>query len=294
MEIKTLDPEVEKRLLKAQKNEITGHIIYEKLSKTTGDPHNKDVLKRISSEELKHHNICLKFTCRDIQPSRLKVWIYYLMTLVFGMTFSLKLMERAEEREHDIYYELSKAIPETVAIARDEIKHEKQLLDLIDDERLNYSSDIVRGMNVAIVEITGTLAGLTFAFQNRGLVIETVTIIGIIMSLSVMSTEYLAAKTGSNITSPLKSLLYAGIANLFTIFTLLVPYLLFQNIYTALAMTILVAVTIIYIFAFFISVAKDISIKKRFIEMTLISLGIATIAFGIGLLARLILHIEVV
>jgi len=203
-------------------------------------------------------------------------------------------MERAEGQERIIYSELSKIMPETKSIAQDEIKHERQLLGLIDDERLNYSSDIVRGMNIAIVEVTGALAGLTFAFQNSKLVVETVIIIGIIMSLSVMSTEYLAVRAGSHVASPFKSLIYAGIANLFTVFILVLPYVIFQNIYSALAVTIVAAVLIIYVFSFYISVAKGTSVRKRFLEMTLVSLGIAVLAFGIGLLARLILHVEVV
>ncbi|MFC1943616.1 VIT1/CCC1 family protein [Chloroflexota bacterium] len=294
MELKTPEPGIQKRLLKAQKNEITGHFIYENLSKSSKGSQNKRALQRISSEELKHHDICIKFSCQDIHPNRLKIWMYYLMSLVFGVMFSLKFMERAERREHVLYSELSETMPETIDIVRDEIRHEQQLLDLIDDERLNYSSDIVRGMNVAIVEITGALAGLTFAFQNSELVVETIIIIGIIMSLTVMSTEYLAAKTDSHVVNPLKSLLYAGIANLFTLCILLLPYMLFRNIYISLVLTIVVAVIIIYVFAFFISVVKGISIKKRFLEMLLISLGIAILAFGIGLLARFILHIDVV
>ena len=113
------------------------------------------------------------------------------------------------------------------------------------------------------------------------------------MSLSVMSTEYLAAKAGSNISNPVKSLVYAGIANLFTIFILLLPYLFLENIFIALIFSIIAAIIIIYVFSFYISVVKDISIGKRFLEMTLISLGIAALAFGVGLIARLVLHIEV-
>ena len=294
MELKTLDPGTEKQLLKAQKNEITEHFIYEKLSTTAKESNNKRILKQIASEELKHHDICINFTCQNVHPDRLKVWLYYLISLIFGVTFSLKLMERAERRDHITYSGLSETMPETIEITQDEIKHEKQLMDLIDDERLNYSADIVRGMNVAIVEITGALAGLSFAFRNSALVVETVIIVGALMSLSVMSTEYLAAKADSHIASPFKSLLYAGVTNLFTIFMLVLPYLLFRNIYVALAVTVAVAIIIIFIFAFYISVVKDLSIKKRFLEMSLISLGIAALAFGIGVLARSILHIEIV
>ena len=294
MKLETKDTVTEKQILKAQKNEITEHFIYEKLSKTSKESNNKNILKQIATEELKHHNICVNFTCQDVHPNRFKVWTYYLFSLLFGITFSLKLMERAERRDHVTYSGLSEVMPETVEITRDEIRHEKQLLDLIDDERLNYSADIVRGMNVAIVEITGTLAGLSFAFQNSTLVVGTVMIVGIIMSLSVMSTEYLAAKADSHIASPFKALLYAGVTNLLTIFILLLPYLLFRNIYVALTVTIAAAIVIVFIFSFYISVVKDSSVKKRFLEMSVISLGIAALAFGIGLLARLILHIEVV
>ncbi|MFH1662421.1 MAG: hypothetical protein ABH934_00635 [Chloroflexota bacterium] len=53
------------------------------------------------------------------------------------------------------------------------------------------------------------------------------------------------------------------------------------------------AILVIYIFTFNISVAKEVSFKRNFAEMALISLGIATITFAIGLLARNFLHIEV-
>ena len=291
---KVLPPDVEEQLAKAQRNEITEHFIFEVLSKSVKEPDNKRVLKQIAEDELQHHNVCLNFTCQDVRPNRLKVWMYYVMSRLLGVTFSLKFMERMEEHEYLAYSRLSDSMPETIAIARDEIRHEKQLLDMIDDERLNYSSDIVRGMNVAIVEITGALAGLTFAFQNKELVVETVVIIGIVMSLSVMSTEYLAAKADLHIASPLKSLLYAGVANLLTIFVLLLPYVFVQNIYVALGVTLAAATLVIYLFAFYISVVRGISIKKRFLEMALISLGIAGLAFGIGLLARLVLHIKVI
>ena len=66
------------------------------------------------------------------------------------------------------------------------------------------------------------------------------------------------------------------------------------NIYIALSLSLAAAVIVIYVCAFFISVVKGISIRKRFLEMVLISLGIVALAFGIGLLARFILHIEVV
>ena len=41
---------------------------------------------------------------------------------------------------------------------------------MLDEERLQYTGSMVLGLNDALVELTGALAGLTFAFQNLRLV----------------------------------------------------------------------------------------------------------------------------
>ena len=276
-----------------QRNEITEYFIYDRLAQATSDTHNRGVLKRISSDELRHHNLCNEYTCQDVKPIKPKIWLYYFISRIFGMTFGLKLMERGEEKAHLTYQQLAKSMPDIGSIAQDEARHERQLIDLIDDERLKYTSDVVRGLNVALVELTGALAGLTLAVQNTGFVVTTGMIIGIIMSLSVAGTEYIATKSGSAIKKPLKSVIYAGLANIFTVLFLLFPYFLFTNIYFSLGFMILNALIIISIFAFYISVTRDLSVKKMFLEMAGISLGVAALAFGIGLLARTFLHIHV-
>jgi VIT1/CCC1 family predicted Fe2+/Mn2+ transporter len=49
---------------------------------------------------------------------------------------------------------------------------------------------------------------------------------------------------------------------------------------------------VIFIFTFYVSVAKDISFKNRFLEMALISLGISGLTFTIGFFIRMFLSIE--
>ncbi|MFW6139758.1 MAG: hypothetical protein ACOC5S_00200 [Acidobacteriota bacterium] len=46
------------------------------------------------------------------------------------------------------------------------------------------------------------------------------------------------------------------------------------------------AVLIISRFTFYISVAKNYSFKKRFLEMLVISMGVAVLSFVIGLVVR--------
>ncbi len=53
------------------------------------------------------------------------------------------------------------------------------------------------------------------------------------------------------------------------------------------------AVLIIFLFNYYISVAKGYDFKKRFFSMASISLGVAAFSFGIGFLVKLVLHIDV-
>jgi len=74
---------------------------------------------------------------------------------------------------------------------------------------------------------------------------------------------------------------------------LILPYLLLENIYVCLGCTLLVAVGIIGVFNYYISVAKDLNFTDRFLEMTGLSLGIAALSFFVGLLLRSFFGIEV-
>ncbi len=288
-----LDPEIQARLLAAQRNEITEYFIYEKLSRSVKDPHNRDILRRISKDELRHHNIWKGYTGKKVKPHRWKMWLYYFIARVLGITFGLKLMERGEGEAQINYGEIARYVQAAEAIARDESEHEKKLLGLIDEERLHYIGAVIRGLNEGLVELTGAMAGLTFAFQNSDLIATTGLIIGLAMSLSLGSTEYLATKSEEGGQHPLKAAAYTGFANIVTVLLLIIPYLVLDNIYTALGLMLLIAVIIIFVFSFYISVAKEISLKSRFVEMTLISLGIAAVTFSIGFMARTVFHIEI-
>jgi len=293
MESSALNHENKQRLLASQRSEITEYLIYEMLSHCTKDPHNREVLKRISAEELRHYKLWETYTNTAVKPSRLKVWIYYVIARVMGLTFGLKLMEKGEARAQVDYGRMVDFIPAAQDISKEEHEHEKQLLNLIDEERLRYTSEIVRGLNVALVELTGTIAGFTLAFKNASIVAIAAIIAGVAMTLSVASTEYLATRSGEEARSPLKAVIYGGIANLLTVLFLIFPYWVFGNIYYSLGFMVFNAIVVIAVFSFYISVAKEISFKIRFMEMTLISLGVAGLTFVIGLLVRMFLHIEI-
>lgn len=288
-----LDEETKKVILTAQKNEITEHFIYQKLSLSIKNPHNKKVLNKISQDELRHYNFWKEYTGRKMNPGKLKMWKYYLISKIFGITFGIKLMERGEEKAQDIYEKISASIPEAKKIQQDEDEHETQLIALLDEERLKYVSSIVLGLNDALVELLGALAGFTLTLQNTSIIAMVGFITGIAASLSMGASEYLSIKSEEGGQNPAKASVYTGSAYLVTVLFLIFPYLLFENYYVCLGIAVINAVLVILVFTFYVSVIKDFSFKKRFTEMAGISLGIAALTFAIGFLVRMFLHIDI-
>jgi len=114
-----LDEKFEKIILNAQRNEITEHFIYERLAQSIKDLQNKKVLKRISSDELKHYNFWKEFTHKDVKPDNLKIWKYFLISKIFGITFGIKLMEKGEDKAQATYEKISEFVPDAEAIVKD-------------------------------------------------------------------------------------------------------------------------------------------------------------------------------
>ena len=183
-----LDEKIKGKILAVQKAEITEYFIYGKLAQSIKGTHNKDILRRIANDELAHHDFWKKYSGESARPNKFKIWLYYLISRLFGITFGIKLMEEGEGQAQKTYTDIAKFIPEAANVAQDENRHERQLIGLIDEERLKYTADMVRGLNVALVELTGTLAGLTLALPEKSLIIIAGLIAGMVMVLSVAST----------------------------------------------------------------------------------------------------------
>ena len=178
-------------------------------------------------------------------------------------------------------------------IRQQEEEHEQALLSMLDEERLQYVGSMVLGLNDALVELTGSLAGFTFAMQNTRLIALSGLIIGISATFSMASSEFLAARSEGR-TDALKSCSYTGIAYLITVVALILPYLLFpaHQYMAALFCMLAVVVLIIAGFTYYTSVAQDLSFQNRFWEMALISIGVAVVSFFVGVLAKKFLGVD--
>ncbi|MFO7918895.1 MAG: VIT1/CCC1 transporter family protein [Anaerolineae bacterium] len=290
----TISQKLEEQILIFQENEITEHHIYRRLAKRVESPQNSHVLTKIAAEERSHYDDWHRYTGEDVKPNRWKIWKYDLLSRVFGFTFAAKLMERGEESAQEDYGALIEAIPEAESIMEEENEHEEALLEILDEERLRYTGSIVLGLNDALVELTGALAGFTLALQDTALIALTGLITGIAAALSMGASEYLSTKSEEDTEKhPLRAALYTGGAYIITVFLLILPYLLLNNYYLCLACTLAIAVAVIAFFNYYISVATDVQFKERFLEMAGVSLGVAGLSFVIGFLVRIFLGVDV-
>jgi vacuolar iron transporter family protein len=281
-----------KMIFQFQKNEISEHHVYRNFSRSAKGK-NKQVLETISNDELKHYNIFKKISGMDVFPDRLKVFWYSVMGAIFGITFASKLMENGESKAQINYGKAKKMVKNIGGIIKDEEKHERALIAIIEEEKLGYISSMVLGLNDAIVELTGALAGFTFALQNTKVIGVAGFITGVAAALSMAAAEYLSQKSENTGRSPLKAAFYTGLVYFIVVILLVAPYFLVGSYYMALGLTLIGVIIVILVFSFFVSVVRDTKFSNIFWEMVIICLGVSLIAFLIGLGARQLLHIQV-
>jgi len=284
---------LKEKILQIQKNEITEYCIYKKLSSIVKVKEHSEMLEKILKEEFAHYEFLKSLTNQEQHPSKLKILIYVFIAKVFGLNFGLKLMEGGEEIAQDIYENIKEVSPEIDKILKDEKKHENELISLINEERLKYVSSMVLGLNDALVELSGALVGFTLAIQKTKLVGIVGLITGIAASMSMAVSEFLSTKHEETDKNPLKASIYTGFTYIGTVIILVLPYFLFKNIFLCLGLVIVNVIFLIFLFTFYVSVAKGLNFKKRFLEMAGISIGVAIINFLVGLIIRNVFGIEV-
>ena len=279
---------------KMQQSELNESIIYEEIAQFAKGIENKETLLRLAKEEKAHYEIWKSYTGIDMKPEKGKIFKYKMIARILGFTFAVKLMENGEENAQAEYELLKDEVPESIHIREQEMEHETALLGMLDEERLQYVGSMVLGLNDALVELTGSLAGFTFAMQNTRLIALSGLILGISATFSMASSEFLAARSEGR-TDALKSCAYTGVAYLITVVLLIAPYLLFSstNYIPALICMLVIVILIIAGFTYYTSVAQDQPFKSRFLEMAGISIGVAVISFIVGVLAKQVLGLDI-
>lgn len=281
------------KFIRFQRNEYTESIVYDRLASIEKDTSNSKVLRLISAEEKAHYYTLKKYTNTEVKPNRWRIAKYYWLARILGITFAIKLMESSENSAHQDYVRYTEC-EDLQRLSREEEIHEEKLIGLINEERLEYMGSVVLGLNDALVEFTGALAGFTLALSDHKLIALTGSITGIAAALSMASSEYLSTKSeGDKSKHPAKAAIYTGIAYIVTVVALVAPFILISNVLIALGVMLAMALIIIALFNYYYSVARGESFRKRFMEMAVLSFSVAGISFLIGYALKTFTGIDV-
>lgn len=286
-----MDDKTRKAALAAQRNELTEYHVYTRLAGVCKDPANADVLRRIGEAERRHSEFWKTKTGADVKADGFRVFRQVLLARILGLTFVLKRMEKNEGTASKAYARLYDVFPETKRLSEEEAEHEKQLLGMLDEQMLQYVGSIVLGLNDALVELTGALAGFTLALGDTKIISLAGLVTGISAAFSMAASDYLSSKAEGDAKAA-TSAVYTGVAYLITVVLMILPFLLLASKFVALGITLCTVVAIIFLFNYYLSVAKDLDFKRRFLEMTLISLGVAAFSFGLGFVLKAALGID--
>lgn len=293
MSEKQISNELMKLVKKAQIDEEQGAILYAFMAKREKNEENKKLLEQMSKDEKVHAEVWKSITKKNLKPNKFSILWFKILTVVMGFTFVVKTMQKKESLAQYGYEQMQNELPEAAKMLEDERRHEKELYNMLDEERLHYIGAMVLGLNDALVELTGAIAGVTFALANTRLVALTGIITGVSATFSMAASNYLAERADNN-PKALKSSIYTGVAYLITVVLLVLPYLLLPtNMYAlAFAIMLVTVILIIMFFNFYISVAKEEPFLKNFATMAIISLSVAVISYIIGVLAKNLLGID--
>ena len=275
------------RLLALQKMEATEAEVYRRLAMMQSDPVNKAILEGIAMEEERHEVFISEMTGRVVSPSRFQVMKQIILARIFGFTFSIMMMESTENNIASEYRDLG-----LDDIAEEEEVHEENMISMLDEERIRYSGSIVLGMSDALIELTGALAGLTFALKDLNLVALAGLVTGIAAAFSMGASEYLSSRAEKREVSAIKSAFFTWISYLLTVILLISPYLIIngegsghfglENHVVALIGTFIIGLVIVGIFNFYTSVVERVSFSARFMEMVGILGAVSLISYVIG------------
>ena len=95
-----------------QKNEITEYYIYSRLSRKVKNKKNAETLQNIGDDEMRHYMFWKEYSGADVKPNKWKVFRFYWIARIFGVTFGIKLMEKGEEGAQEAYIKACEFIPE--------------------------------------------------------------------------------------------------------------------------------------------------------------------------------------
>jgi VIT1/CCC1 family predicted Fe2+/Mn2+ transporter len=289
--------------LEQARDELFAYRLYTALAERLPDGSSRAMLTELADQERSHVDFWVGVGgLREdrLRPSRLRHWLLVAASVVLGPAFTIRWLERGEDKAIQTYRALLEdgSLNETQKrkvrkMLREEEEHEQLLESGVEDERRLYLGAAVLGLNDALVELTGGLTGLVSSISDPKLIGFAALVVGVAASMSMAASNFLSVDIGeeSEIRAG-KAAAYTGTAYIIVVVGLVLPFFLISNRHIALGITWASAVAIIAAFSFYSSVMQSRSFWRRFGVMLMLGVGVAVISFWIGRALGSIIGIE--
>ena len=266
---------------------------------------NRQRLNELAEQERSHLKFWLDVNGRsesEVPVGRLKRSLLLLTSRVLGPAFTIRWLERGEDKAINSYTEilqdgaLSPDQRQRIEqMLREEQEHEEYLGRGIEDDRRLYLGAAVLGLNDALVELTGGLTGLVSSIEEPKLIGFAALVVGVAASMSMAASNFLSVEIGEESElEPRRAAAYTGIAYILVVIGLVLPFFLLANRHHALVISWGVGVLVIAAFSAYSSVMQGAKFLRRFGVMLALGLGVAVISYFFGRILGGLIGIETV
>ena len=227
---------------------------------------------------------------------KVRAYLYTALYMLFGLTFTMKLVESMEGSAEVAYRELARSRPdlagELEALAADEVKHEAELVEGIEEGRVRYLSSIALGVSDALVELTGVYTGSLGAFASTVSAGIAGLLAGVAASVSMAVAAYAQAKheRGRN---PALSAAYTGAAYSAVTVLLALPYFTLGSMVAAYVAMLAVAIAAAAYMASYSAVLGGRGFLRELAETAGLILGVSLALYLLGSTLGRLLGVEV-
>ena len=275
------------------REELFAYRLYSALARRFPEGSSRELMNELARQEKSHVDFWLGVTGGDerkIAIPRLKYWLLVLASRFLGPAFTIRWLERGEDKALEAYRGLLEGDQldpvQQVQVRKmldEEQEHEQVLEQGIEDERRLYLGAAVLGLNDALVELTGGLTGLVSSIADPKLIGFASLVVGVAASMSMAASNFLSVDIGEGSElKPGKAAAYTGTAYIIVVIGLVLPFFLLTDRHVALAISWASALLIIAAFSFYSAVMQGRSFLRRFGLMLSFGLGVAVISFLIG------------
>jgi VIT1/CCC1 family predicted Fe2+/Mn2+ transporter len=287
------------------REELFAYRLYSALARRFPDGESRNLMNELARQEKSHVDFWLGVTGGSegaLTIPRLKYRLLVLASRVLGPAFTIRWLERGEDRAIEAYRGLledgqlsSEQQVEVRRMLEEEQEHEQLLERGISDERRLYLGAAVLGLNDALVELTGGLTGLVSSIRDPRLIGFASLVVGIAASMSMAASNFLSVDIGEGSElKPGKAAAYTGTAYIIVVIGLVLPFFLLSDRHVALAISWAAAVGIIAAFSYYSSVMQGARFLRRFALMMGLGGGVAVISFFVGRVLGAVIGIETV